>query len=243
MSAPVFVVPVEALVAGTVTVDGAEGRHAASVARVHAGEAVELVDGLGRRGAGRVTAVGRDRVEVEVPSVVEEPVPVPRFVVVQALAKGDRGELACELMTEVGVDVIVPWAAARCVTTWREDRVEKSLARWRSTVHAAGKQARRSRFPVVRSLASTAEVCMLVREAALGAVLDESASEPLAAVDLPAAGDVVLVVGPEGGVTPEELGLFGEAGATSYRLGPTVLRTSTAAAAALATLSARSRWR
>jgi len=110
-------------------------------------------------------------------------------------------------------------------------------------VHAAGKQARRSRFPEVRPLASTTEVCTLIREAALGAVLDESASEPLAAVDLPAAGDVVLVVGPEGGVTSEELGLFGEAGAASYRLGPTVLRTSTAGAAALAVLSAQSRWR
>lgn len=243
MTAPVFVVPAEALATGTVTVDGAEGRHAASVARVRAGEAVDLVDGLGRRGAGTVTVVGRDRIEVEVPSVAEEPAPAPRFVVVQALAKGDRGELACELMTEVGVDVIVPWSAARCLTKWREDRVEKSLGRWRSTVHAAGKQARRSRFPEVRSVASTDQACALIREAAAGAVLDESAAAPLAAVELPAAGDVVLVVGPEGGVTPEELEAFAAAGARACRLGDTVLRTSTAGAAALAVLSAQSRWR
>lgn len=243
VSAPVFVVPPEVLRAGTVTVDGAEGRHAATVTRLRIGEAVELVDGLGRRGAGTVTAVGRDRVEVDVPTVIQAPVPAPRFVVVQALAKGDRGELACELMTEVGVDVIVPWSAARSVTRWREDRAERSLARWRSTVHAAGKQARRSRFPEVTEPATTAGVAELLTAAALGVVLHEDGAAPLGAADVPASGDVVLVVGPEGGLTPEELSLFREAGATSYRLGPTVLRTSTAGAAALAVLFARSRWR
>lgn len=243
MSAPVFVVPAEALVPGTVTVDGAEGRHAARVARVRAGEAVDLVDGLGRRGAGTVTVVGRDRVEVEVPSVAEEPAPAPRFVVVQALPKGDRGELACELMTEVGVDVIVPWSAARCVTRWSDARVTKSLARWRAAVHAAGKQARRSRFPDVTEPATTAGIAELLTAAALGVVLHEDGASPLGAVDVPASGDVVLVVGPEGGLTPEEHEAVAAAGGRACRLGSTVLRTSTAGAAALAVLSAQSRWR
>ena len=243
MSAPVFVVPTERLSPGVVAVDGAEGRHAATVTRLAAGEAVVLVDGDGRRGEGVVVSAGRDRVEVEVASVEDVPSPEPRFVVVQALPKGDRGELAVETMTEAGVDVVVPWAASRSVTRWRADRADKALAKWRTSSTAAAKQSRRSRFPEVTGLASTAEVCRLLSAAALGAVLHETATQPLAGVTLPAAGDVVLVVGPEGGVSDEELSAFRGAGAATYRLGETVLRTSTAGVAALAVLSAEARWR
>ena len=243
MSAPVFVVPTERLTPGVVVVDGAEGRHAATVTRLAAGEAVVLVDGHGRRGDGVVVSAGRDRVEVEVASVDDVPSPEPRFVVVQALPKGDRGELAVETMTEAGVDVVVPWAASRCVTRWRADRADKALAKWRTSSTAAAKQSRRSRFPDVTELATTAEVTALLAAAALGAVLHETSTVPLAGVALPADGDVVLVVGPEGGVTDDELGSFLEAGAATYRLGETVLRTSTAGVAALAVLSAATRWR
>lgn len=231
------------LVAGTVVVDGPEGRHAATVARLGPGEAVLLTDGLGRRGAGVVTAAGRDRLDVRVDEVTEDPAPRPRFVVVQALPKGDRGELAVETLTEVGVDVVVPWAAARCVTRWRDDRAAKSLARWRATAHAAGKQARRTRFAEIAELASTPAVAALLASASAGVVLHEAATAPLSDVALPAAGDVVVVVGPEGGISPEELASFAAAGGTAYRLGDTVLRTSTAGAAALAVLMSRSRWR
>jgi 16S rRNA (uracil1498-N3)-methyltransferase len=239
----VFVVPTERLATSVVVVDGAEGRHAATVTRLAAGEAVVLVDGLGRRGEGVVVYTGRDVVEVDVTSVSERPAPQPRFVVVQALPKGDRGELAVESMTELGVDGIVPWAASRCVTRWRADRADKALARWRTSSRAAAKQSRRSRFPEVTGLATTSDVCRLLSGAALGAVLHESGTQPLADVALPVVGDVVLVVGPEGGVSDDELGAFREAGAETYRLGETVLRTSTAGVAALAVLSARSRWR
>ena len=243
MSAPVFVVPTERLTPGPVVVDGAEGRHAATVTRLAAGEAVVLVDGHGRRGEGVVVSAGRDQVVVEVAEVVADPAPRSRFVVVQALPKGDRGELAVETMTEVGVDVVVPWAASRCVTRWRPERVDKALAKWRTSSRAAAKQSRRSRFPEVTDLATTAEVGRLLSAAALGAVLHETATRPLASVTLPADGDVVVVVGPEGGVTDDELGSFREAGAATYRLGETVLRTSTAGVAALAVLSAGARWR
>jgi len=243
VSAPVFVVDPARLMLGVVVLDGAEGRHAATVTRLAAGEAVVLVDGSGRRGEGAVVSTGRDRVEVEVAAVVDEPPPRPRFVVVQALPKGDRGELAVETMTEVGVDVVVPWAASRCVTRWRADRADKALSKWRTSSRAAAKQSRRSRFPEVRELATTAEVAELLAAAALGAVLHESASGPLAGVTLPVDGDVVLVVGPEGGVSDDELGAFREVGAATYRLGETVLRTSTAGVAALSVLSAADRWR
>ncbi len=224
--------------------DGPEGRHAATVARLAVGEPVGLVDGHGRRGQGTVAAVeGKDVVEVDVPEVVEEPEPTPRLVVVQALPKGDRGETAVETMTEVGVDEVVPWAAARCVTRWRDGRGDKALARWRTTAAAAAKQSRRARFPVVAELASTAEVAQRVTAAAAAVLLHEEARLPLSTLAPPASGEVVLVVGPEGGLTPEELETLAAAGASAYRLGPTVLRTSTAGTAALAVLLARTdRW-
>ena len=181
MSAPVFVVPSERLVPGRVVVDGPEGRHAATVLRLRVGEPVVLVDGAGRRGAGTVAAVlAKDAVEVAVPAVDDEAAPAPRLVVVQALPKGDRGETAIETMTEVGVDEVVPWAAARCVTRWREGRGDKALDRWRTTAQAAGKQSRRSRFPVVADLASTRDVVDRLRAAAAGVLLHEECRRPTA---------------------------------------------------------------
>jgi len=245
LSAPVFVVARDRLRVGRVLLDGAEGRHAATVTRLGPGEAVVLVDGAGRRGTGAVSAVtGKDAVVVEVATVSDEPEPSPRLVVVQALPKGDRGETAVETMTEVGVDEVVPWAAARCVTRWRPDRADKALARWRTTAQAAAKQSRRARFPRIAPLASTEDVLARLSSAAAAVVLHEDAAGPLSSLAVPAAGEVVVVVGPEGGVTPDELAAFAAAGAPAYRLGPTVLRTSTAGTAALAVLLARTdRWR
>lgn len=243
MSGPLFVVGTDRLVVGTVVLDGAEGRHAATVARIGVGESLVLTDGLGRRADAVVASTGKDRLDVRVAAVREDPPAQPRFVVVQALPKGDRGELAVEILTEVGVDVVVPWAASRCVTRWRDDRAVKALARWRTAARTAAKQARRTRFPEVTELASTPEVAARLRAAASGLVLHEAATEPLSGLEVPAAGDVVLVVGPEGGVSREELEVFAAAGAPPYRLGGTVLRTSTAGTAALAVLMSRTRWR
>ena len=224
--------------------DGPEGRHAATVTRLAEAEPVVLVDGDGRRGTGTVVAVtGKDVVEVDVSAVVVEPRPVPWLVVVQALPKGDRGETAVETMTEVGVDEVVPWTASRCVTRWRDARGDKALARWRGTAAAAAKQSRRARFPVVAEPAGTAAVADRLAGAAVGVLLHEEASAPLSEIVMPAAGEVVVVVGPEGGLSPEELTAFEAVGAAAYRLGPTVLRTSTAGTAALAVLLARTpRW-
>lgn len=244
MSPPVFVVAPAELESGRVLLAGTEGRHAATVRRLGAGERVDLTDGAGNTAECRVLAVRRDALELEVLSRRSEPVPAPRLTVVQALPKGDRAELAVQVLTEVGADVVVPWAASRCVTSWRGERGARALAKWRSTAREAAKQARRSRFPEVTELAGTAEVTDLLSSAALGAVLHEEAGCPLAEVPVPAAGTVVLVVGPEGGISADELAAFSAAGAGSYRLGPTVLRTSTAGAAALAVvLSRTSRWR
>ncbi|MEU8850813.1 16S rRNA (uracil(1498)-N(3))-methyltransferase [Streptomyces sp. NPDC048564] len=250
MTAPVFVVEsLERghLAGGDYVLDGPEGRHAVSVKRLRAGEEVVLTDGLGRWVEGVVKAAeGKDRLVVGVGAVAEEPAQQPRITVVQALPKGDRGELAVETMTETGVDAIVPWAAARCITQWKGERGAKALGKWRATAREAGKQSRRVRFPEVAEAATTKQVAALLAAADFAAVLHEErdyGSEPLATAELPAEGEIVLVVGPEGGVAPEELALFEEAGAKAYRLGRTVLRTSTAGTAATALLLGRTgRW-
>jgi 16S rRNA (uracil1498-N3)-methyltransferase len=247
VSLPVFVVDparLEEAAAGlAVTLDGAEGHHAARVRRLTVGEGLRLVDGQGRTAEGLVEALTRDSLQVRVESVHVAPEPAPRLVVVQALPKGDRGELAVETLTEVGVDAIVPWAASRCIAQWRGDRGAKSLRRWRATALEAGKQSRRSRFPVVHELAQTSEVSRLLGSAALGVVLHEDAETPLARCEVPAEGEVVVVVGPEGGIAPDELARFAEAGAGPYRLGDSVLRTSTAGVVAASLLLGRSaRW-
>jgi 16S rRNA (uracil1498-N3)-methyltransferase len=229
--------------ADRVVLDGPEGRHAATVRRLRTGEQVEVVDGRGTRALCTVVALGRDVVDLDVVSREVEPQPQPRVVLVQALAKGDRGELAVELATEVGVDEVVPWAAERCVVRWEGPRGAKVLERWRATAREAGKQSRRARLPVVAELATTAQVAgRLAGTTAL--LLHESAQEPLATTALPDGGDVVLVVGPEGGLSDRELDVLGRAGGRAVRLGPSVLRTSTAGAVAAAVVSARTgRWR
>ncbi|MGW6541422.1 16S rRNA (uracil(1498)-N(3))-methyltransferase [Streptomyces massasporeus] len=245
MTAPVFVVEhFDAGGGGRYVLDGPEGRHAVSVKRLRAGEDVVLTDGAGRWADCVVLDTeGKDRLILQLDSVSEEPAEQPRVTVVQALPKGDRGELAVETMTEVGVDAIVPWAAARCITQWKGERGVKALGKWRATAREAGKQSRRVRFPEVAQAATTKQVAALLAGADFAAVLHESGDAPLATAELPSTGDIVLVVGPEGGVAPEELALFEEAGARAYRLGRSVLRTSTAGTAAAAVLLARTgRW-
>jgi 16S rRNA (uracil1498-N3)-methyltransferase len=231
------------LSADRVRLTGAEGRHAAGAKRLRPGELVELVDGRGTRARCAVLEVGRDEVLLEVEHRAVEPPQEPALTVVQALPKGERGELAVELMTEVGVDAVVPWAAARCVVQWKGERGAKALARWRSTAREAAKQARRSRLPDVPELATTRAVLALIAEADVALVLHEAASAPLTGLDLPRQGRMVLVVGPEGGLTDDEIAALTGAGARAVRLGPTVLRTSSAGAAAAAVVSAlTSRW-
>ena len=225
----------------SVTVEGPEAHHAVAVRRLAVGEPVLLTDGAGTVAECEVAETGKSRLVATVRSVESVPRPTPELVVVQALPKGDRGELAVELLTEVGVARIVPWAASRSVAVWRGERAAKSLAKWQATAREAAKQARRAWFPEVTPLASTDEVAALVADAPLALVLHEDATEPLPA-EVP--DRVVLVVGPEGGLAPEELAVFSAAGARTVRLGPEVLRTSTAGVAAVSALLSRTdRWR
>jgi len=226
------------------TLDGDEGRHAATVRRIRAGEAVDVADGAGRVARCRVEAAERDRLRLTVEAVTDVPARSPRLVLVQALAKGGRDELAVETATECGVDAVVPWQAARSVVTWSGDRGDRGRRRWEATALAAAKQSRRATVPVVGPLASTAD---LARRAAAGAcllVLHEAAEAPLSTVELPPGVEAVLLaVGPEGGIADEELARLTAAGARAVRLGTEVLRASSAGPAALAVLSVRlGRW-
>ncbi|NED99890.1 16S rRNA (uracil(1498)-N(3))-methyltransferase [Phytoactinopolyspora halotolerans] len=244
MSLPVFLIDGAALRGSDrVTLDGDEGRHAAVVRRIGVGERVQLTDGAGQSARCVVVAADRTGLTCHVEERHDEPEPEPRIVVVQALAKGDRGETAVETLTEVGVDEIVPWAAERCITRWKGDRGEKALRKWRSTAREAAKQSRRPWFPEVSELASTSEVAARLERAALAVILHEDADHSVATLDIPARGEIVLVVGPEGGIAPAELTRFASAGAIAALLGPTVLRTSTAGTVAAGVVLARTpRW-
>ncbi|MCL2463714.1 MAG: 16S rRNA (uracil(1498)-N(3))-methyltransferase [Micrococcales bacterium] len=254
MSAPVFLAEPGSLdgvaVGGGYLLDGAEGHHAAVVQRRGPGEPVDVVDGAGVRVRGSVARQTAQGVLLDVVDVVREPPAAPAFVLVQALAKGGRDELAIETATELGVDAVVPWAAQRSVVIWRGDRAVKSQARWIAAVRTATKQARRARVPRVEAALDTAglaaRVAAVVGAGGTAIVLHEEATTPLRDVPLPAAGaavEVLLVVGPEGGIAPAEVEQLVAAGAVTARLGPLVLRTSTAGPAALALLSDRlGRW-
>ena len=246
MSLPVFYVGslTDAAEGGTVEVAGEEARHAVVVRRIRVGEQIALTDGAGTSVVTEVVSTSKSALSTRVLSVSRSEPESPRLVVVQAIPKGDRGELAVEMLTEVGVDVIVPWAASRSVAVWRGDRVAKFLAKWRSSAREAAKQARRCWFPSVSEMASTSEVVDLLKGASLPVVLHEGASGPMSDLAVPGRGEIVIVVGPEGGLSDEEIAAFEHVGAEPLRLGSSVLRTSTAGVAAAAALLSRTpRWR
>lgn len=227
----------------TVAVEGDEAHHAVAVRRLRAGEQVRLTDGAGRVVTGEVSETGKREFAVVVAALDEVAEPQPRITVVQALPKGDRGELAVEMLTEVGAGRIVPWAAARSVAVWKGERAVKSHRKWQATAREAAKQARRAWYPDVEPLAGTSQVVALVGAADLAVVLHEDATEPLADLAVPDVGEIAVVVGPEGGLTDAEVTACRNAGAIPVRLGTEVLRTSTAGVAALAAvLSRTARW-
>ena len=240
-----FLAPRADLLEGTqVTLSGPEGRHAVSVVRVKVGEHIDLSDGDGLLIAGRVVEVNNpDELVIEVLERIIDDVVLPRLVVVQAIPKGDRGERAVELLTEVGADAIVPWAASRCIAQWKGDRAEKALTKWENTAKAAGKQARRSRLPQVTGVATTGDVVSMIAAASGAIVLHEESTTALTDWNPPIDGEIVNVVGPEGGITSDEVEAFRQAGAQIVHMGKSIMRTSTAGAAAVAVLGAvTGRW-
>ncbi len=246
MSPPVFWRESLDAADGLLRLDGAEGHHAAVVRRVGVGERVRITDGRGAYAEGPVATVGKQTVDVAVGAPVSVPAPTPRLTVVQAVPKGDRAELAVQALVEVGADRIVPWASERSQVRTSGERGERLQAKWRAWAFEAAKQARRSWFCEVADVSGSVWVATLLADADVGLVLDEDASLALGAVPVPQEGDVVLVVGPEGGIGAGELAALGvgpAGGPHSVRLGDTVLRTSTAGAVAAGLVMAATRWR
>ncbi len=239
MTAPLFLADLDRPQIGqTVVVTGDEGRHAVVVRRIRTGETVLVSDGAGQAVRGEVTATDKLGLSVRVDEVLAEPAPSLSFVAVQALAKGDRSELAIEMLTEIGVDEVVPWAAERSIVKWAPERLERALAKWRATVREATKQSRRFRVPVVSLPVDDMHLTARIPTATLALVLHEDATTDIAEVDVPAAGEVLIVIGPEGGIAPAELEAFVDAGAKAVRIADAVLRTSTAGVVAVGQLRA-----
>ena len=245
MSRPVYVqeFPTPPIVGEVIELTGDEGRHAVSVKRTGVGEQIELVDGHGTRAVITVTGVsGKDRLVGVVDCVANEPAPRPTVTVVQALPKAARSELTVDLLTQAGADVIVPWQAGRSVANWGKKQ-DKGLAKWRAAARAAAKQSRRSRIPEITPVADQAAVAALIQAAPLALMLHEDATGKITDQPVAQADSVVLIIGPEGGISPAELDAFTTAGAHPVRLGPEVLRTASAGMVALAALGAvTDRW-
>lgn len=247
MAATVYYLDPLPEVGHTAVLDGPEGRHAATVRRTAVGERVVLSDGRGGLADSEVTAAAKDRLELMIHAVRTVSPPTPTVTLVQALPKAERSELAVELATEAGIDAIVPWQSSRCVARWEGPKVAKGLTRWRNAARAAAKQSRRALVPDVADLHRTSDVIELVHEVVgrggAVAVLHESADDSLASLSLHTVPELVLVVGPEGGLSDDEVATLVNAGAHPVLLGPHVLRTSTAAAVALGAIGALTdRW-
>lgn len=223
-----------------VLVSGDEGRHAVTVRRLRAGEVVLVADGAGTAVRGPVVTADKTGLLVSVAEVLHTPERPVRYVAIQALPKGERADQAVEMLTELGIDEIVPWPASRSVVRWAPDRVERALGRWRATAREAAKQSRRFRVPLVSPPLTTAEVAARVRQSALTLVLHEQATSPISDLTIPETGEVLLIVGPEGGLTEEEVGAFTAAGGRAVRIADGVLRTATAGVVALAQVQALS---
>jgi 16S rRNA (uracil1498-N3)-methyltransferase len=224
-----------------VTVSGPEARHAVIVSRIAVGEPIAVGNGAGLVARGRVVSAEPTSFVVEVESVIETPAATPAIWLAQALAKGDRDEHAVQQATELGVDGVIPWSAQRSIVRWEGAKLRKGHDRWAAIVREASKQSMRAWVPEVADLASTAVLAALAAETRM-LVLEPTADASLTEFT-PDGRDVVLVVGPEGGIAPAELSRLESAGSTLVRLGDTILRTSTAGPAAIAVLNARlQRW-
>ena len=241
MTNPVFLVSPGSLKPGIVLVDGDEGRHAATVKRIRVAEFIDLADGKGMRATGEVVAVGRDFLEVKIAEVTQVKPSAVQITAVQALAKGERAELAIEISTEVGADTIIAWKSEHCIAKW--DDSGKTLAKWQRIAREAAKQSRRSFVPDVIAAITTNQLIEELKSYDAVFVLHETAEVSLAAATIPQKGNIAVVTGPEGGISPTEIDVFTQAGFKIVRMGETVMRTSTAGAIAMAVIAAKTaRW-
>lgn len=225
----------------TILLTGEEGRHAATVKRLRIGEELIIGDGHGTVTTCVVTElVDKGTLAAEVCSRDTIPAAHPAVTIVQAIPKGERAELSVDLATQAGADTIIPWKSSRTIPKWNDKKAQKSREKWQKTATEAAKQARRAWDPQVAPLAGLRDITELVAQTkangGLTAILHESATSKFAELPFAKASEIVLIIGPEGGLSDEEIAALEEAGGQTVIMGNTVLRTASAAAVALGAL-------
>lgn len=249
MTLPVYVDTslAEVTVGQLLHLNGGEGRHAVTVRRTRVGEHIDIVNGRGLRATVEVTATAKDSLSGVVRDVVAEPASGVKICLVQALAKGGRDDQAIETATEYGVDDIIPWQANRCVVKWNgAEKTAKAVAKWQATAETAAKQSRRSWIPQVSPALDSRALADYISRAKDRAervyICHETASEPLTTHlyhDVAQAPErITVVVGPEGGISAEEIASSVDAGGIVVGLGKHVLRSATAGPWAVAVIRA-----
>jgi 16S rRNA (uracil1498-N3)-methyltransferase len=223
-------------VGAVVELDGPEGKHAVQVRRMRQGEAIQLSDGKGQRVRGTVSSVSGSTLQLQVEEIILEELPSRQITLVQALAKGDRDEMAIQAATELGATGVIPWQASRSISRWDGAKIAKGMLRWQQIVSEASKQSLRAFTPEVVNIADTKQLASILKDFDLVLVLDTTANKTLSETAIPKAGKIAVIVGPEGGIEQSELDLLEAAGAKLVSLGSNVLRTSTAGPAVIAAL-------
>ena len=227
----------DAAIGAVVELTGPEAKHAITVRRMRVGEAIQLSDGLGLRVKGSIAEISGNSLMVLVAEVITESLPARQLFLVQALAKGDRDELAIQATTELGITGVIPWQASRSISRWDGAKQAKGQERWQLIVNEASKQSLRAHNPKVLGITDTKGLIKVLADFDLVLVLDISATKLLNSLELPVQGKIALVVGPEGGIDPSELEHLSASGAVLISLGANVLRTSTAGMAAVAAIT------
>jgi 16S rRNA (uracil1498-N3)-methyltransferase len=227
----------------TVPVDPEARHHLTRVLRLRDGAALEASDGRGRAAQARLED---DRI-VLTAAATTSPVPHPTLTVVQGLPRSRKLDEVVRQVTELGADRVVPVAASRSVTRLDGDRADRAVERWRAVARAAAEQSRRAWRPEVTEVLAVDRVTAALPAGTRVLLAHVGARVPLPDVvgTLTAAATphLAIAVGPEGGWSDAEVTAFVDAGADVVGLGPTVLRTEHAAAAALAVLAALAgRW-
>jgi 16S rRNA (uracil1498-N3)-methyltransferase len=237
---PLFISPIpsDTKSGSKIRIAGAEAKHAMSVRRLQVGEAISVSDGQGNKARGKVSLLSKDLLELDVESVEKIERPKPQLILVQALAKGDRDEMAVQACTELGIQTVIPWQSERSVSIWKPEKQDKHRLRWQTIATEAAKQSLRPFIPEVERVLGTLELTERLKQFDLTLVLDPTSSTALTSVPLLGHQSIAIVVGPEGGISPQELDQFRSAGLNLVGLGSGILRTSTAGVAVVSYLQA-----
>ena len=224
----------------TQSLENDQAHHAIKVLRLNLGEVIQISDGVKNWVSGPIIEISKKKLTISVSEKGEYKDKKPELVLVQAVTKSDRNKEMLELVIEAGVDRIIPWQAERSISKWQSDSAQK----WEIGIKEACKQARQIRLPKLMPMLTTAGVVQLFNKDAQAIVFHESAGEKFAQMQLAdSLTSIFLIIGPEGGISPNELSIFENTGCKVVRLGETVLRSAHAGFAAISAIQTKlGRW-